>query len=77
MAKPNLQAKDDNLSSLMDKVQEFLVSERQVMLIMGDSGASKSTFNRHLEHHLWTHYKQGSPIPLFINLSESMSRQIT
>ncbi|KAK3818056.1 MAG: hypothetical protein JOS17DRAFT_838206 [Linnemannia elongata] len=47
---------------------EFLASERQVMLILGDSGSGKSTFNRHLEHRLWTDYKQGGPIPLFVNL---------
>ncbi|KAF9081072.1 hypothetical protein BGX23_001340, partial [Mortierella sp. AD031] len=67
-AKPTLQAKDEVLFLLMEKVQEFLSSERQVMLILGDSGAGKSTFNRHLEHELWTGYKQGGPIPLFINL---------
>jgi WD40 repeat protein len=38
------------------------------MLILGDSGAGKSTFNLHLEHHLWINYKRGYPIPLFINL---------
>ncbi|KAG0290079.1 U3 snoRNP protein [Linnemannia gamsii] len=38
------------------------------MLILGDSGAGKSTFNRHLEHQLWQEYKAGGPIPLFINL---------
>ncbi|KAG0300522.1 WD_REPEATS_REGION domain-containing protein [Linnemannia gamsii] len=68
MAKANLQAKDEDLFPLMDRVQEFLDSDRQVMLILGDSGAGKSTFNRHLEHHLWTHYTNGDPIPLIINL---------
>jgi WD40 repeat protein len=68
MAKANLQARDDILFPLMDKVQEFLASEREVMLILGDSGGGKSTFNRHLEHQLWTEYKQGGPIPLYINL---------
>ncbi|KAG0300523.1 WD_REPEATS_REGION domain-containing protein, partial [Linnemannia gamsii] len=68
MAKANLQAKDEDLFPLMAKVQEFLDSDRQVMLILGDSGAGKSTFNRHLEHHLWTHYTNGDPIPLIINL---------
>ncbi|KAG0283629.1 hypothetical protein BGZ96_011975, partial [Linnemannia gamsii] len=68
MAKANLHAKDDDLFSLMTKVQEFLDSDRQVMLILGDSGAGKSTFNRHLEHHLWTNCNKGDPIPLFINL---------
>ncbi|KAF9327022.1 hypothetical protein BGZ91_001665 [Linnemannia elongata] len=68
MAKANLQAHDDVLFSLMDKAQKFLASNRQVMLTLGDSGAGKSTFNRQLEHHLWTNYNQGDPIPLFINL---------
>ncbi|KAF9119888.1 hypothetical protein BGW39_011844 [Mortierella sp. 14UC] len=68
LAKANLQARDDDLFPLMEKVQEFLTSEREVMLILGDSGAGKSTFNRHLEHHLWTNYKKNDPIPLFINL---------
>ncbi|KAF8928988.1 hypothetical protein BGZ47_001328 [Haplosporangium gracile] len=68
MAKPSLKAKDDDIFSLMEKTQEFLASGREVMLVLGDSGAGKSTFNRHLEHHLWTDYKQGDPIPLFINL---------
>ncbi|KAF8932180.1 hypothetical protein BGZ47_011519 [Haplosporangium gracile] len=69
-AKPSLHATDDELFPLMEKVQEFLTSDRQVMLILGDSGAGKSTFNRHLERQLWQSYKRGGPIPLFINLSD-------
>ncbi|KAK3842536.1 MAG: WD40-repeat-containing domain protein [Linnemannia gamsii] len=68
MAKPSLQPQDDDLFPLMDKVQEYLASDRQVMLILGDSGAGKSTFNRHLEHLLWTDYSKGYPIPLHISL---------
>ncbi|KAF9144372.1 hypothetical protein BG015_000133 [Linnemannia schmuckeri] len=69
MAKANLQAPDEELFSLMDKVQEFLASDRQVMLIHGDSGSGKSVFNRRLEYLLCTEYKRGGPIPLFINLA--------
>ncbi|KAG0310063.1 hypothetical protein BGZ97_012818, partial [Linnemannia gamsii] len=68
MAKSSLKAKDDDLFALMEKTQEFLASERQVMLVLGDSGAGKSTFNRHLEYRLWADYKPGNPIPLFINI---------
>ncbi|KAF8938080.1 hypothetical protein BGZ47_008743 [Haplosporangium gracile] len=68
MAKANLQAGDNEVFPLMETMQEFLTSNRQVMLILGDSGAGKSTFNQHLEHRLWTEYKRGGPIPLFINL---------
>ncbi|KAG0039353.1 hypothetical protein BGZ89_007924, partial [Linnemannia elongata] len=34
MAKANLQSRDDELFPLMEKVQEFLASDRQVMLIL-------------------------------------------
>ncbi|KAG0069983.1 hypothetical protein BGZ89_001714 [Linnemannia elongata] len=68
LAKFNLQDSDDNLFLLMDKVRDFIAGDSQVMLVLGDSGAGKSTFNRHLEHELWQEYKTGSRIPLFINL---------
>ncbi|KAF9272074.1 hypothetical protein BGZ88_005246, partial [Linnemannia elongata] len=83
MAKANLQASDKDLFLLMDKVQEFLSSERQVMLILGDSGAGKSTFNTYLEAELLRSYTIGGWIPLFINLpaidrpvKELMSEQL-
>jgi len=53
---------------VIDKTKEFMASDAQVMLVLGDSGAGKSTFNRHLEHELWQGYKTGDRIPLFINL---------
>ncbi|KAG0296025.1 hypothetical protein BGZ97_004650, partial [Linnemannia gamsii] len=68
MAKTNLQARDDDLFPLMDKVHEFLASDRHVMLILGDSGSGKSTFNKSLESELLRAYSHGDPIPLFINL---------
>ncbi|KAG0293763.1 hypothetical protein BGZ96_002346 [Linnemannia gamsii] len=68
MAKPSFQASDDTLFSLMEKVKDFLGGDSQVILILGDSGAGKSTFNRYLEHELWQDYKAGDRIPLFINL---------
>ncbi|KAG0064172.1 hypothetical protein BGZ89_009311 [Linnemannia elongata] len=83
MAKANLQASDKDLFLLMEKVQEFFSSERQVMLILGDSGAGKSTFNKHLEAKLLQSYTIGGWIPLFINLpaidrpvKELMSEQL-
>ncbi|KAG0061797.1 Transducin (beta)-like 1 X-linked receptor 1, partial [Linnemannia elongata] len=68
MAKANLQARDDDIFPLKEKVQEFLASDRKVMLILGDSGAGKSNFNKHLESELLHTYTCGGPIPLFINL---------
>ncbi|KAG9064488.1 hypothetical protein KI688_003678 [Linnemannia hyalina] len=57
-----------SLLPLMDKVKDFLTGDAQVMLILGDSGAGKSTSIRHLEHEIWQEYKAGGRIPLFINL---------
>ncbi|KAF9909407.1 hypothetical protein BX616_011186, partial [Lobosporangium transversale] len=68
-AKAGPQASDGDLFLLMDKVKEFLDSDRKVMLVQGDSGAGKSTFNRSLESALWEVYqKRRGRIPLFINL---------
>ncbi|KAF9993546.1 hypothetical protein BGZ80_008093, partial [Entomortierella chlamydospora] len=53
---------------LTAKVQEFLASDRKAFLVLGDSGARKSTFNRALEISLWDSYKINGSIPLFIHL---------
>ncbi|KAF9105125.1 hypothetical protein BGX27_009794 [Mortierella sp. AM989] len=68
-AKPNLQSPDNLTFGLMDKVKDFLGSDRKVFLVLGDSGSGKSTFNRTLEADLWQSYKKGQDrIPLYINL---------
>ncbi|KAF9402550.1 hypothetical protein BGX21_009705, partial [Mortierella sp. AD011] len=54
---------------LTSAVQGFLASEKKVFLLLGDSGAGKSTFNRALEMELWHKYgKTDARIPLFIYL---------
>ncbi|KAG0375292.1 hypothetical protein BGX24_009313, partial [Mortierella sp. AD032] len=68
-AKATLSGSNDNSFPLMERVHEFLKSNRQVFLLLGDSGSGKSTFCRQLEHELWDNYKNGSRIPLFIDLS--------
>ncbi|KAG0003313.1 hypothetical protein BGZ79_001156 [Entomortierella chlamydospora] len=66
-AKASLRAKED--FDLAHKVQEFLNSDRKVLLLLGDSGAGKSTFNRNLEIDLWKVYKKiVGRIPLFVHL---------
>ncbi|KAF9092389.1 hypothetical protein BGX23_004359 [Mortierella sp. AD031] len=69
-AKASLQSQDDDLFPLEKKIHEFLASDRaKVLLLLGDSGAGKSTFSQHLEHHLWSNYQQGGIVPLRILLS--------
>ncbi|KAK3819084.1 MAG: hypothetical protein JOS17DRAFT_836977 [Linnemannia elongata] len=67
-AKPSLLATDHTLFPLMEKVKEFLAGSRQVFLVLGDSGAGKSTFNLELEHTMWKDYRKYGPIPLYVNL---------
>ncbi|KAG0310293.1 hypothetical protein BGZ99_000468, partial [Dissophora globulifera] len=70
-AKPSLEASDYSLFDLMEGVRDFLDSDRKVFLVLGDSGAGKSTFCRELEKDLWRDYKKWyGKIPLFINLPE-------
>jgi hypothetical protein len=64
------QACDDDAFLLTEKVQVFLDRNCQVMIILEDSGAGKSTFNRHLELKLPQAYHSGDPI-------RSLSSQIS
>ncbi|WP_284270925.1 NACHT and WD40 repeat domain-containing protein, partial [Mycoavidus cysteinexigens] len=58
--------------TLIDKVREFLSSSKKVLLLLGEAGSGKSTFNRHLTRILWEEHQQSStaPIPIFIALAE-------
>ncbi|KAG0067435.1 hypothetical protein BGZ89_006086 [Linnemannia elongata] len=67
-AKATLTTSDTDFFPLMERVQEFLKSDRQVFLLLGDSGSGKSLFCRQLERALWDQYEVGCRIPLFINL---------
>jgi WD40 repeat protein len=67
-AKAGLHASDNARFQLMDKVREFITNDQKVFLLLGDSGAGKSTFIRALECDLWQAYKKGGLIPLHINL---------
>ncbi|KAF9900904.1 hypothetical protein EC991_006736, partial [Linnemannia zychae] len=62
--------KEEEPFLLMDRVMEFLDSDKQVFLILGDSGSGKSNFNKHLEYVLLKAYSAGGSIPLYINLPE-------
>ncbi|KAG0049850.1 hypothetical protein BGZ83_005343 [Gryganskiella cystojenkinii] len=68
LSKESLHSLEDNLTPLKARVESFLASKNEVLLILGDSGAGKSTFNLRLEHDLWNQYQPGDPIPLFIDL---------
>ncbi|KAF9086824.1 hypothetical protein BGX27_003093, partial [Mortierella sp. AM989] len=68
-AKSSLKASDEDSFPLMGNVKSFLDSEKTVFLILGDSGAGKSTFNKTLECDLWQSYKRGNTrVPLYIHL---------
>ncbi|KAG0291932.1 hypothetical protein BGZ98_002791, partial [Dissophora globulifera] len=68
-AKASRERPDDELFDLTERVNEFLAGNQKVLLIMGDSGAGKSTFNLELERDLWYAYsKDKKRIPVFITL---------
>ncbi|BBE08490.1 NB-ARC domain protein [Mycoavidus cysteinexigens] len=65
---------DSTRFDLKSKVQDFLNSNKKVLLLLGEAGSGKSTFNRDLAVSLWEAYIQGGksgnmPIPVFIGLS--------
>ena len=51
-----------------ERAKKFLEGKSEILLVLGDSGAGKSTFGLRLENELWEEYEPGGPIPLFIDL---------
>ncbi|KAF9153988.1 hypothetical protein BG015_002188, partial [Linnemannia schmuckeri] len=67
----SLDAPDPLARPLMVMAQEFLESNKQVLLIMGDPGSGKTVFVRQLERELWGDYTGfNDPIPILVNLPE-------
>ncbi|WP_284270929.1 NACHT domain-containing protein, partial [Mycoavidus cysteinexigens] len=65
---------DSTRFDLKSNVQDFLNSNKKVLLLLGEAGSGKSTFNRDLAVSLWAAYIQSGksenmPIPVFIGLS--------
>ncbi|UUM20896.1 NACHT domain-containing protein [Mycoavidus sp. SF9855] len=63
---------------LESKVHDYLNSDKKVLLLLGDAGSGKSTFNRRLAVSLWEAYPKASTaenaaIPVFIGLSSLKS----
>ncbi|KAF9104759.1 hypothetical protein BGX27_009949, partial [Mortierella sp. AM989] len=70
LARATPKDKSDEVFELMPRVEEFLKSDKKVFLLLGDSGAGKSTFFKTLEVSLWEKYEKFTGrIPLFIYLA--------
>jgi WD40 repeat protein len=60
---------DDQKESLEGNKKKSLEGNQEVFLLLGDSGAGKSTFMRELENLLWQSYEsKADRIPIHINL---------
>ncbi len=66
--KASLSDADMETFDLAEKAQTFFDNNKKMALVLGESGAGKSTFLRFLEIILWEKYKKGGIIPLFIAL---------
>ncbi|BBE09683.1 WD40 repeat-containing protein [Mycoavidus cysteinexigens] len=62
---------DSTSFDLEGKVRDFLELDKKVLLLLGEAGSGKSTFNRYLARSLWEAYtpQANIPIPVFIALS--------
>ncbi len=58
----------DTAPFLLLSTVQALLKDTHVILLTGDSGAGKTTFNRMLEKELWGQKKEPDTIPLFIAL---------
>ncbi len=59
---------DAHTFDMEQEVENYLKSDKKVLLIIGSAGGGKSTFNRFLAYQLWSKFKLGDPIPFFISL---------
>jgi uncharacterized protein YjbI with pentapeptide repeats len=53
---------------LLTKVEDFLVSSKEVLLILGEAGQGKSTFNRFIYKRLWEKWTSHEAVPLLMSL---------
>ncbi|KAF9911817.1 hypothetical protein EC991_002120 [Linnemannia zychae] len=67
-AKASLQAENNDHFPLMKEVTTFVKGGRKVFLLLGDSGAGKTTFNHMLAYEIWSSYRVRGCIPLFVDL---------
>lgn len=71
MAKPISKGAEGTPFLLEPVVDEFLNGPQKVLLLLGVSGAGKTTFNRELDFRLWNNYlkdTKANRVPLLINL---------
>lgn len=61
---------DGKTFDLETKLQEIFSGDKKLILLIGNAGGGKSTFNRYIEHKLWEAYQPGDPIPLFVILPQ-------
>lgn len=57
---------DATTFDLDTRIEQFKSEPKRVLLLMSEMGGGKSTFARFLQRKMWSEYKFGDTIPLFL-----------
>lgn len=60
-----------NPFNLSDEIDKFLAGDKKVFLLLGDSGAGKSSFIKALTRRLWKEWNKNKHVPILIELGSS------
>jgi WD40 repeat protein len=61
-------AQSEHSFDLEEEMTKFLLSDKKVLLLLGDSGSGKSLYTQGLASKLWQDHKPDFPIPVWISL---------
>ena len=61
---------DDLSFDLRDRIEQFLLSKNNIILMLGEAGGGKSVFSEIFEKDKWDQFKENDMIPVRISLPD-------